>query len=78
MVYSRFLVARQDGHTINTTVNFNHRRNVRTRNLVGSVEIGYRLPALVRWLSAAGLTGLLALLGWELPLTRPSAVQAGQ
>jgi hypothetical protein len=60
MIYNRFWLARQAGQTLDTAVDFNHRLIVRTTNLTDDIEIVYRLPASVWWLTGLGLAGFLA------------------
>lgn len=62
MIYSRFLVVHQAGQRLDTTVDFNHRLNVRTPDLSGDIVVEYQLPGLARLLSALGLLGIGACL----------------
>lgn len=64
MIYSRFLDARQAGSPLATTVDFNHRLNVRTSDPAGEITVTYRLPAIAWWLTALGLAiGLVLAAG---------------
>jgi hypothetical protein len=62
MIYSRFLVVHQSGQRLDTTVDFNHRLNVRTTDLSADIVVEYQLPGLARLLSGLGLLGIAACL----------------
>jgi hypothetical protein len=62
MVYSQFLVARQNGNLLPTWSDFNYRLNVQVSDLLAPVEVVYQLPSWTWALAASALTHLIALL----------------
>lgn len=65
MVYSRFLVARQNGMPLAGWSDLNYRLNVQVSNLSQPVEIEYRLPGWIWALTWIALSILAGLLVWE-------------
>lgn len=57
MIYSRFLTARQGGRPLDTAADFNHRLNIRTKDLTEDITVAYRLPWSAWLLTGLGLAG---------------------
>jgi len=62
MVYSRFLVARQDGMPLKAWVDFNYRLNIRTTDLRQLIVVTYEIPSPIWALTACGVAGLLLVI----------------
>lgn len=77
MVYSRFLRATQEGETLATTVDLNHRLNVRTIHPAAPIRVDYRLPGAVWWLTGAGVIAT-GICGWQLRRSGSRLVQDGR
>jgi hypothetical protein len=66
MVYSRFLVARQNGNLLPAWPDFNYRLNVQVSDLLAPVDVVYQLPS---WIWALAVSALAVLIALLVPIT---------